>query len=80
MDVFSLEEEEGSELFLTQEVRSKEKEDKSDSFCGVDPMNFEEPCRSLVGNGTNEFELPYYSDISDEDFEMENKSTTSDDG
>ena len=67
--IFSLEEEDGSELFLTQQSRSNNEVEESEGNCestwfGMDPLDFTSPCVSLVGGGN-----PVYSDNSDsEDF------------
>ena len=66
MDIFSLEEDDGNELFLTQS-----KSDSADlrnysqniSILG-DPLDFKSPCASLVSRSQTQ-----YSDISEDDFE-----------
>ena len=49
VDVFSLEEDDGNELFITQEpkdlcVKEDKVDDQSDTFLGVDVMDFQSPC------------------------------------
>ena len=66
MEVYSLEDEDCNDLFITQQSPS----DKSDKISGEmsankvlnDPMDFQSPCVSLVGNSQ------IYSDISDDEF------------
>ena len=56
-NIFSLEEEDGSELFLTQQSRSNnEKVEESEGNCestwfGMDPLDFTSPCVLLAGGG-----------------------------
>ena len=76
MEEFSLEEEEGNALFLTQEPSQIQGQiqDNSDGnddlFCGVQVGDFQSPVKSLCEGVRNVM----YSDISDEemDFEEEN--------
>ena len=67
MEVFSLEEDDCNELFITQSCSGDNNSVNSsvnDGFSGVlgDPMDFASPCSSLVN--------AHYSDISDDDFEI----------
>ena len=67
MDVFSLEEDDGQELFITQEV----KENKSDNQLNEDSdgiFGFEDMCFDGEMEGQVACD-PQFSDISDEDFE-----------
>ena len=74
INLFSLEEDDVGEMFLTQQCRETYNEDEQmeesvgdGSFLGLDPMDFESPNVSLVANSK-----PVYSDISEaEDFETE---------
>ena len=59
--MFSLEEDDGNELFITQ---SSPKRRKLSGILG-DGMDFSSPLVSLVPSRKNE---PYYLDISDDDF------------
>ena len=61
MDVFSLEEEDGNEVFLTQKAR----QDTSVNNYGIigDEMDFSSPCVGLVSSAAQ------YSDISDDNFQ-----------
>ena len=68
MEIYSLEEDEGNELFITQESNNVVAEmdksvDESDLFLGIDEMDFQSPCSSLLPDKTNY--NPDYSDISD---------------
>ena len=73
MDVFSLEEEEGNELFLTQETKESVSNDREkvhsqeSDFLGLNVMDFQSPCVSLVQ--TKQDYQQEYSDISDVEFE-----------
>ena len=62
MDVFSLEDEEYSDLILTQSSSISKVSEKS--VIMPDPMDFQSPCVSLISKNSME-----YSDISDDDFE-----------
>ena len=72
-EIFSLEDTELSQMFITQESnvqdvdmldRSEDKMDTNeDIFLGNDKGDFASPCVSLI----NKLELPEYSDISDDD-------------
>ena len=66
MEIFSLEEDDSSGLFLTQtpSAESKESENKDKSAILGDPFDFMSPCVSLVTSQPTQ-----YSDISDDDFE-----------
>ena len=78
MEVFSLEEEEGNDLFVTQQPREvvysvsnhQEKDESEGSFLGLDVSDFASPCVSLVKPN----EAMEYSDISDA--EPDNKEPT----
>ena len=69
MDLFSLEDEDCSELFITQEPKEnlvglmnenvENMEVNDDSFLGLEKTNFSSPCVSLVSKDS------IYSDISD---------------
>ena len=72
LDLFSLEDEDISQLFITQEPKQNVMEllDKSDEemdmedsnyFLGVAETDFQSPCRSIFGQA-----VPIYSDISDD--------------
>ena len=75
LDLFSLEDDEFSELFITQEpsVNNHEDEDKDQESIEMDnnfqfgkaSNDFSSPCVSLVRR--NMPELPHYSDISDDE-------------
>ena len=75
MDTFSLEEDDYGDLFITQEVNNGDgKElvknfDNQDDFLGLNPHDFQSPCKSVVGAKLNEC---HYLDISD--FEEEGDS------
>ena len=64
MELFSLEEDEGNELFITQTPSEKKDEDKFGGILG-DPMDFSSPCKSVIGEGNNTSQQ--YSDISDDE-------------
>ena len=72
MDVFSLEEEEGGFLFLTQqskkdeELEAMEESCGEEDFLGLDVMDFQSPCVSVVREKGYQ---PDFSDISDDDFD-----------
>ena len=78
MDTFSLEDQDGIELFLTQQGRNNCAEMESNdgesdsSFLGLDADDFCSPCVSLVPNAEG---TQHYSDISDEEavFQETNK-------
>ena len=61
MDVFSLEEDDGNDMFITLTLR----DDQNRNFSSIlgDPMDFSSPCVSLVNR-----ETPHYLDISDDEF------------
>ena len=61
MDVFSLEDEEYSDMILTQS--SKLSDVSNNGGILPDPMDFEMPCISLICKSQ-----PQYSNISDDDF------------
>ena len=60
MEVFSLEDDDGNDLFITQESQMDKNNRKSEgsSILG-DPLDFQSPCASLINT--------HYSDISDDD-------------
>ena len=62
MDVFSLEEDDCSQMFITQ---SSPKRAGNETVLG-DPLDFASPCVSLVG--AEHAQGAQYSDISDEEF------------
>ena len=77
MDVFSLEEEEGNDLFITQEVK------QNDGIEDMSGINAEEgdvedmEWRDLFGVDISQnSNLPHYSDISDDDFELNSELMT----
>ena len=77
MDVFSLEEDDGNELFITQEqkdlcVKEDKVDDQSDTFLGVDVMDFQSPCSSVLKR-TDKYQ-PEFSDISDGEWDSINDS------
>ena len=61
MDIYSLEDDEGNDMFLTQEFHGRNNSQSS----GIlrNPLDFQSPCVSILGNNKGE-----YSDISDDDF------------
>ena len=61
MDVFSLEEDDGNELFLTQSSNSDKQVNPNFGILG-DSSDFSSPCVSLV--------RPVYEDISEDEFEF----------
>ena len=66
MDLFSLEDDDASSLFITQESNGDSNitiNGDNNSILG-DPMDFGSPCASLVGDAK-----PHYSDISEDEFE-----------
>lgn len=66
MEVCSLEDEDYSQLFITQSS-PKRNNDKVPKNCIIgEPMDFGSPCVSLL----NPDQQPHYSDISDDDFDM----------
>ena len=85
LDVFSLEEDEGNELFITQsssdntmmELCQDDKElDILNGFSlGVPNTDFQSPCVSLLDKSKNQ---PIYEDISDDEFEQKNCCNDSD--
>ena len=70
MEVFSLEEDDGNELFITQESKiDRINRESNDKGIIGDPEDFSTPCVSLVSQGKHD--TPAYSDISDsEDFQI----------
>ena len=82
MELFSLEDEYGDELFITQNPRDSNVEDKefsqsdgNEGFLGVNPRNFQSPCSSLVNRVQGV--RPVYEDISDDETAFENKDAES---
>ena len=65
MEVFSLEDDECSQLFITQTSKENDEGKLGNSGIILDPMDFSSPCVSVVNK-----ELMQYSDISDDDFDM----------
>ena len=71
MDMYSLEDDDCSELFITQstndsimdEMKLSQRLSVSNIF-GSDGMDFQSPCTSLVNR-----DKPIYKDISDDDFD-----------
>ena len=77
MDVFSLEEEEGNELFITQEV--KEIDGNDDINRGNEEKGDEEYmewCDLFGADSGQNAVFPEYSDISDDDFEPNSELMT----
>ena len=74
MDMFSLEDEDASALFITQESSGISQLDLSKNseneelFCGVEEGDFSSPCVSMVGAQPK---LPQYSDISEDENDFE---------
>ena len=68
MEVFSLEDDECLELFITQSSFQSGDNNNSSKSNGIisDEMDFQSPCFSLVNGGNSA--VPHYSDISDDDF------------
>ena len=64
MDLFSLEDDDGNDLFITQSSNSSNG-NNSNSVIG-DGSDFSSPCVSLVSKNA----APQYEDISDDDFEI----------
>ena len=70
MEVFSLEDDDCNELFITQESKdySQNEEVKMESgyesFLGLDPFDFQSPCKSVICNKSTY--APHCSDLSDE--------------
>ena len=60
--LYFLEDEDVSQLFITQSSNNEdfevESEGENNKFLGLDPMDFQLPCSSLLGN------VAHYSDIS----------------
>ena len=75
MDYLSLEDEDVSELFITQESSKinqeidEKNEESDDNFLGLLTDDFQSPCVSLV-NCDNK---PHYSDISDDENDFSGK-------
>ena len=68
MEFFSLEDDDGDELFLTQRSAQDNKVCENVGILG-DPMDFSSPCTSIITPPPGQ--VPVYSDISDvEDFEV----------
>ena len=67
MDYYSLEDEDVSDLFITQEAKENNDESgenvdsNADSFLRIATDDFQSPCVSLFADNSN----PKYSDISD---------------
>ena len=80
LNVFSLEDDDYSELFITQQPREilwdvmeNDKSDECSSVLGVKPMDFSFPCSSLIKKNDNQ-----HLDISDaEEFENSSQTNTS---
>ena len=74
MDVFSLEDEDASALFITQEssginqLDMTKNSENEELFCGVEESDFASLCVSMVGIQSK---LPQYLDISDDENEFE---------
>ena len=73
MDTLSLEEEECSEMFLTQQYsQSSEKIEgegaEGNLFCGVERFDFQSPCQPVCKDHTNS---ATYSDIFDEESDFQ---------
>ena len=70
--MFSLEDEEGNNLFITQESSEKIEEvvhsDSSENFLGIDPMDFKSPCASFVADHSSLYQNEF-SDISDDELQ-----------
>ena len=68
MDMFSLEEDDASNLFITQEskdymeVEGRDEDCGDEIFVGVHPLNFGMPSKLLINPN-----MPHYSDISDDE-------------
>ena len=72
MDVFSLEDEDCNELFITQSSKN-ESDGRRESIILGDPMDFGRPLGSIVTSvltPASESNLPQYEDISDDDFDI----------
>ena len=67
MDVFSLEEEDANELFITQKAKgvcdNEEFSDENNNILGLDVMDFRSPCVSIIR--PKEAYSPECSDISE---------------
>ena len=64
MELFSLEEDDGNDLFITQESSyDRNNLQNCDKYLGKDATDFQSPCVSVI----DKFKLQY-SDISDDDF------------
>ena len=75
MEVFSLEEDDGNELFITQESKENvfemdKSEEESENFLGLDTMDFQSPCSSILSK-SDKYQ-PVCSDISGDDFDGSN--------
>ena len=72
MEYYSLEEDEGNAMFLTQQPNenigqnSDRNEEGEGMFCGVAVTDFQSPCTSM-----NKQKVAQYSDISDEESSFE---------
>ena len=77
MEQFSLEENDYSDMFITQEVsdikdNNCESDGEMDKFFGLNADDFASPMVSIIDDKKN---APHYSDISDDDgtFEVDSK-------
>ena len=77
MDVFLLEEdEEFNNLFITHTPRDEAQDttgnsnscgENTEKFLGLSPMDYQSPCSSLIKRNN----VPHYSDISDDEMELD---------
>ena len=82
MEVFSLEEDEGDSLFITQEPSDKNGDvvhsDSSEDFLGLDQMDFQLPCVSIRSDRSSSYQNNF-SDISDDEFQQVDMSAVNKD-
>ena len=69
MEVFSLEEDECPDLFLTQSSVNVQDNNRNNSILG-DGMDFQSPCVSLIPAARFDGMASHYEDISDDDFQI----------
>ena len=69
MEIYSLEEDDGHELFLTQNSATKDINGRKTAILG-DGMDFQSPCALLIHAADFNIVGSQYKDISDDDFEI----------
>ena len=77
MDVFSLEDDDGNELFITQSSN----DDNATNGLSIigDGNDFLSPCVSILDKSKGVSDQQHYEDISDDDFEIPSSQVVSED-